>query len=233
MRQGAQYRHRSAATCNLPRGAEGVQTAERPKSGLVHQVRRRGEIGEVSANARQRRSRRRVAEFEATLAPPVPQLRCWQDARRRDLHLACNAEGAQPLIAAVEQLAKVPGPSSVTLPLTAAPLPDRENPVAFCGVERVFSRLRLQKVADATQVWCLYARKVDAQTAEIRLGSACIDEFLSRCHQLIDGRAYDIRFDSRPPGVRESDWKKLRTLDRESVGVWFWAHTALPPERQG
>ena len=156
----------------------------------------------MPANARQRRSRKRVAEFEAILAPPMPQLRCWQDARRRELHLACNAEGAQPLIAAVEQLAEAPAPSSVALPLTVTLLPDRENPVAYYGVERAFSRLRLERVNEATQVRCLYARKLDTQMAEIRLGSACIDEFLSRCRQLIDGRAYDIRFDSRPPGLR-------------------------------
>lgn len=158
------------------------------------------------------------------------KLRCWQDTKG-DLHLASNPGGAQELIQAIDALTKSAKATSVTLALLDVnPFPKSKgrawSHIEFFGIGKSFSKLRLDRVDDPTELVRLYAHKADAETAQICVAKGFLSEFLELCHQMAMGR-YDFGIGGRQRDTSIREWRKLTVLDKESARLWFWGNSLV------
>lgn len=156
----------------------------------------------------------------------TPQLRCWQDERGW-FHLACDDAGGKRLLDAVRRLLDASAPERIAIPLTASPLPADRNPAG--GAAYTFLTLHLERVDDPTRLVFFYVGKVDATNAELLLGSNGLVPFMEWSEGMADGSLFDFCVGGRPHMLSARRWRQLRTLDRRSAALCFWARTAVSP----
>jgi hypothetical protein len=100
--------------------------------------------------------------------------------------------------------------------MSGDPFTDKYNPMRSRGVRRVFNKLRIERTDDLASVEQMYAHALDGETAEIRLSSTFVFEFLNASQRMALGDG-----DFSVGLTRRERWKKT-TLGKNSGEVWFW-----------